>query len=181
MPQTVAMQRGAVSGTANGGWITIFTQSSGIAARVIPVNFEHWFSQSANSSNGSFQLAIVSSAGGGQIISGIGNTSGGQMQSVQITCSTNNAQDLLPLVGQAFQKQIAWKGGSTASPYNSGVTSLSVLYGASTSSTANAIGQFFMGNGDSLRYRVQGFYNSGKGQLSCTSNVNYSFVTVTES
>jgi hypothetical protein len=181
MAQTVAMQRGAISGTANGGWITVFTQSSGIAARVIPVNFEQYFSQSPNNNNGAFQLAIVSSAGGGQIISSIGNVGSSSFANFQITCTTNNAQDLIGLVGNAYQKSIGWRGSGTSTPYNAGVTSVNAYYGAGATSNANAIGQFFMGNGDSLRYRITATFNSGKSQPNCTTNVSYSFVTVTES
>ena len=181
MPQTVAMQRGSVSGSASGGWITLFTQSSGIAARVIPVNFEQYFSQSPNNNNGAFQLAIVSSAGGGQIISSIGNVGTSQLAGFQITCTTNNAQDLIAIVGVAAQKSISWKGSGTSTPYNAGVTSVNSYYGAGATSSANAIGQFFMGNGDSLRYRIFGTYNSGKSQPNCTTNASFSFVTITES
>jgi hypothetical protein len=181
MPQTVAMQRGTVSGSAGGGWITVFTQSTGLATRVIPVNFAHWLSQSPNNNTGYFQLAIASSTGGGQIISSMNGTGNTNMNSFQITCTTNNAQDLFAVSTTTAQKSIRWSaGGAGASPYNSGISSVSAQYGA-TGVSANAIGQFFMGPGDSLQYRVTAIFNQGKGTAVCTSNAHYSFVTVTES
>jgi hypothetical protein len=181
MPQTVAMQRGTVSGSASGGWITLFTQSGGIATRVIPVNFTHWFSQSANNNTAYFQLAIASSTGGGQIISSMNSTSSGNMNSFQITCTTNNAQDIVSVGTTAASKSIRWIGGGAgASPYNASISAVQNQYG-STGQSANAIGQFFMGPGDSLQYRVTGVFNQGKGTATCTSNAHYSFVTVTES
>ncbi len=181
MPQTVAMQRGSVSGTSNGNWITIFTQSSGIATRVIPVNLEHWMSPNPSSNNGSWQLAVVSSSGGGQIISSTsGSSSMNNYRGFQLTCCTNNAQDIVAVSTTATQKSIYWSSSTNASPYNSSYSNVNVSYGT-TGGTPNPIGQFFMGNGDSLRFRCFGNYNSGKSNPNTTSNVNFSFVTVTES
>ena len=124
MPQTVAIQRGSVSSTANGGWITLFTQSTGIA-RVIPVNFEHWFSQSPNGNTAYFQLAVSSSTGGGQIISGMNSTSSSQMIGFQITCTNTNAQDVFAVASTAVAKSINWSTGTTSSPFNSAISSFS--------------------------------------------------------
>jgi hypothetical protein len=180
MAQTIAMQRGSVSGTSNGNWITIFTQSSGIATRVIPVNLEHWLSTNPSTNNGSWQLAVVSSSGGGQIISSTSQTNMQNFRGFQLTCCTNNAQDIAAVSTTAVMKTINWNVNTNQTPYNTSYSSVQINYG-STSQTPNPIGQFFMGNGDSLRFRCYAFYNAGKTSPNTTSNVNFSFVTITES
>jgi hypothetical protein len=182
MPQTVAMQRGSVSSTASGGWITLFTQSSGIATRVIPINFEHWLSQNPNNNTGYFQLAIVSSSGGGQIISSYNGTPSQNLNSFQITCTNTNAADIATVSTTAVGRSIQWRTSSSgSSPYNASISNVSAGYGTTAQGNANAIGQFFMGSGDSLRYRITAIFNQGKGTSPCTTNASFSFVTITES
>jgi len=181
MPQTVAMQRGSVSGSASGAWITLFTQSSGIATRVIPINFEQYFSQSPNNNTGYFQMAIVSSSGGGQIITSTNGGGSNNIAGFQITCTNTNAADIAAVSTIAVAKSIFWRSSAGASPYNAAISTASANYGTTANGSPNPIGQFYMGNGDSLRYRITGIYNSGKGTATCTTNASFSFVTITES
>ena len=181
MAQTIAMQRGSVSSTASGAWINLFTQSTGIATRVIPINFEQWLSQSPNNNTGYFQLAIVSSAGGGQIISSFNGTPTQNLGGFQITCTNTNGADITGISTIAVGKSIQWRASAGGSPYNQAISSGSASYGTTAQGNANAIGQFFMGNGDSLRYRINAIFNQGKGTATCTTNANFSFVTITES
>jgi hypothetical protein len=99
----------------------------------------------------------------------------------QITCTNTNAQDIVGVSTTPFAKSITWKASSGASPYNAAISTASANYGTVAQGTANPIGQFYMGNGDSLRYRIYAFFNQGKGTATCTTNANFSFVTITES
>jgi hypothetical protein len=179
MAQTIQSKRGTVSASATGGWTTIFTQSAGVAARIVPINLEFWSSQSPRGETGYFQLAISSGSGGGQIISYLNVYGPSTTRGFQVPCQSFGAAGLQANSTQTFANKWTYSSSSSSSPYNSGITNVSQNIGVQNTQPEN-IGQFYMSNGDSLSFRCYLRFDSGKSVLNCTYNCNYDCIAITE-
>lgn len=182
MAQTIAMQRGGLSITTNGSWNTLFTQSSGTAARVIPNQFNGYFVYSPIFATIYFHVAIVSNSGGGQILCGTQGMYSSQIQSWQIACTGNQSAGNVSSANPPLYQSVLVNGSSAGStPYNSGYSSVNTSLGPAASSGITPIGQFFLGNGDSLQLRAYATRNAGKGSVPNNMQIYWNMTTITES
>jgi hypothetical protein len=181
MAQTIAMQRGSLSVTTDGSWNTLWTQNSGIAARVIPNQINGHYVYNPTGATIQFQLAITSSGGSGQILSMTQNMYSTQLNGWQIACTGNQSGNIIYGQNPAYNSTWGISGGASgSSPYNTSITNTSIANG-SPASHPPPVGQFFLGNGDSVRVRVTGQRPFGKGTTSNAMQIYWNFTTITES
>lgn len=182
MAQTIAMQRGGLSITTNTAWNTLWTQSSGIATRVIPNQFNGYFLYNPTGETNYFQVAIVSSAGSGQILSMTQGIYSSTLNSWQIQCVGNTVGSQIFGQNPGYFNSYGVTSGSTgSSPYGAGITSANLQMPVTGQSTPSPMGQFFLGNGDSVQIRCFSRRSSGKGYTSNNMQVYWNMTTITES
>jgi len=184
MPQTIALQRGTTTVTANGtDSVTLFTQSGGIATRVILNQLGAFFSADFNQ-NTSF--AVFHNVSGGQsFLLGLMKDSN-RRRSCQFApgAASNNA--FAGNVGQTSTSAFTQRSmmPSMGSNGTSGVGSAAAsqiqieYYGTTDANHHFAIfpSNFYMGPGDSLSLKVAALND----ETARTANISYSFTTITE-
>ena len=181
MAQTIAMQRGATSITASGGYNTLWTQSSGVATRVIPNMLTGYYTQSPLNITSYVTLSLQSSTGGSQVLGWLYTSSAGQYRTWQAGINYNATNQLAPV--STISAMNGWNLYTNGNGYiadNVANITYNLLI-QSTNSGFTPLGQFYMGNGDSLKIRAYSQYQSGKSQFNNTLQVAWSFTTVTES
>lgn len=181
MAQTIAMQRGSTSFTCDSTWNTLFTQSSGTATRVIPNQLNGNFNTALRSQIGYFQLALVSSSGSGQILSSVYSWYMNTFTGFQIACLGNQAGQYVSGQNPGVYSSYFLYTSSAATPYNASISASSLNFAYNAGTGPGPINQFYMGNGDSLRMRIYGIYNSGKGTANATCTTYWNMTTITES
>jgi hypothetical protein len=182
MAQTIAMQRGSLSVTADSTWNTLWTQSSGVAARVIPNQLNGNWVYNATGSTIYFHLAIVSSGGSGQILSMTNQMYFSTFNSWQIACTGNQSGNIVYGQNPGYLNSFGISSnGAGSTPYNAGITGVSLSMPTTAQSNPAPVGQFFLGNGDSVRVRVYGLRPSGKGTTNNVMQIYWNFTTITES
>jgi|Laugrespbdmm15dd_1035085.scaffolds.fasta_scaffold01150_4 hypothetical protein len=170
MPQTIAMHRGvgAVSVGSTGVPVTLFTQSGGIATRVIFNNFAFYCSNT--NSNINMVMRVDQSGGGILILTRMQVTgSGGNIPSM----GTNGAYQ--PVGGSSVSgSKIRYQINNNSATYpgtgNPDITSVLV-----TGDSGAMPQQFWIGPSDAVVINM--LNNSG----TFTMNYAYSFTTITES
>ena len=185
MAQTIVAQRGSTTVTSNGTTsVTLFTQSSGIATRVI-LNSVSWSTPNGTNYPRCSLMVNINGTGNETCVALLGGThpssSGGQtlfpsntyspLEGMQATSNyvsrwtvTNMSGSASNMLGKNLQNGYWGFGGpngATGTPNDS-----SIEYVPS---------QFWMNSGDSLVFRC---YRGGTAE---TANVYYSFTTITES
>ena len=182
MAQTIAMQRGATSITASGGYNTLWTQSSGVATRVIPNMLVGYWTQSPLNVASYVTLTLQSSTGGSQVLGWMYiSSSATQYRTWQAGINYNATNQMAPVsTSSAMNGWNLYTNGSGYIADNvANITyNLQIL---NVNSGFTPLGQFYMGNGDSLKIRSSSIYQSGKSQFNNTLQVAWSFTTVTES
>jgi len=170
MAQTIAMHRGvgAVSVGSTGVPVTLFTQSGGIATRVIFNNFAYYCS---NTNSNVILVMRVDQSGGGNLILTRGQItgSGGNIPSM----GTNGAYQPVggsSLSGIKLRFQINSTSGTYPGTGNPDITSSWV-----SGDNGAMPQQFWIGPSDAVVISMQN--NSG----TFTMNYAYSFTTITES
>jgi hypothetical protein len=181
MAQTIAMQRGSLSVTADSTWNTLWTQSSGVAARVIPNQINGNWVYSGTGATIYFQLAISSSSGSGQILSMTQGMYYSQFNSWQIGCTGNQSGNIVYGQNPSYLSTYGIIGPLGSSPYNGSLPSGQLQAPTTAQSSPSPVGQFFLGNGDSVRVRVYGLRPSGKGTAQNVMQIYWNFTTITES
>lgn len=182
MAQTIAMQRGSLSVTADSTWNTLFTQSSGVAARVIPNQINGNWVYSGTGSTIFFQLAIASSGGSGQILSMTQAMYFSTFNSWQIACTGNQSGNIVYGQNPGYLNSFGISSGSSGNPpYNTSISNVSLSMPTTAQSSPAPVGQFFLGNGDSVRVRVYGLRPSGKGTAQNVMQIYWNMTTITES
>lgn len=182
MAQTIAMQRGSLSVTADSTWNTLFTQSSGVAARVIPNQINGNWVYSPTGSNIYFHLAIVSSGGSGQILSMTQAMYHTTFNSWQIQCTGNQSGTIIYGQNPGYLNSFGVSsGGAGSTPYNASISNVNLSMPVTAQSVPAPVGQFFLGNGDSVRVRVYGLRPSGKGTAQNVMQIYWNMTTITES
>jgi hypothetical protein len=178
MPQTIALQRGTTTVAGNDTtYVTLFTQSGGIATRVIVNQLGIFFSSAPNTP---IRINVLHDSSGGQstLLGSLRDV--GQRRSVQFTPAAND-----PFAGNVGQtstsgfKQrprhpiVGSNGASGVGSANTGSTQIE-YYETTDANFYYSIlpSNFYMGPGDSLRMIVEG---------GSTANISYSFTTITES
>lgn len=185
MAQTVTMRRGTTSFTTGGSYNTIFTMSTGTAARIIPVVFTMYFTNALNiSGNNYMYIKVNSSAGGGQIISMQPNVNyqGSSIRQIQLNSTANQAGFGVQSLGTGGGQQATASLLSSNSGYleSMGYVSITIAYNLSASQP-QGLPNFWMGSGDSLQIKVLNQYQSGKSNINNTMQLAYSFVEIAES
>ena len=182
MAQTIAMQRGSLSVTTDSTWNTLFTQSSGVAARVIPNQINGTWVYSPTGSTIYFQVAITSSSGSGQILSMTQGMYSTTFNSWQIQCTGNQAGNIIYGQNPGYLNSFGVGASSVGStPYNASLVAGVLSMPVTAASAPAPIGQFFLGNGDSVRIRAYSLRPSGKGTASNVMSVYWNMTTITES
>ena len=186
MAQTVALQRGTTSVSAdNSSSVTLFTQSSGTATRVIVNSLGMYFSPQPNTGTQAFVLYVTSSGGQTTVIGIIRSSS--TSRSVQFTPAGSPTSQFLGGMnstnGQVypFVPNITSNGATGVG--SSAPNSVSVTYlSTSTGLPINIISSnFYIGPSDVISMKGFAQQVSGKSTTSCTMSISYSFTTITES
>jgi len=196
MPQTVALQRGTVSVSAdNTTQATLFTQSGGIATRVIINSLTVGFSPSLQSSRDlCIMVSLQQSGGHNSLLGYIFQTSYGN-SNFQFAPGVNTVNSFYgtPSSGNAptpsnklLSSQPVISGGGSGGIGNASAANVQFRYPSTTGEGVGNINtinsNFYMGPSDSIRMKIQGWYTSGKGaHLYSTATISYSFTTITES
>jgi len=183
MAQTIAMQRGTTTITANGtGPTTLFTQSGGTATRVIingisgysGSNYNYWCMMLSITNTGtSVNLPVAFKSTGGTFgacggfffLSGLGAASNGAAQKANTAATGTSAAVLLSNAN-------TWP--RSGDPVIVSVNDALTPNGSSGAVYEYCPQNFWIGPGDSV---CLGLYNSGGG----STNVAWNFTTVTES
>ncbi|NDG29902.1 hypothetical protein EB118_07370 [bacterium] len=186
MAQTIALQRGYTSTAASGGNVTLFTQSGGIATRVIVNNLSVCVSPSAYYTNYVPGILVnVAQSGGGSYVIGHAKVQ---------TWSGYSAMQFLPygpdnvFITQhtGYFPMILIGYSSTSGVGNaslSGGFSSNVQISSGNSYIYSGIASnFYIGPNDSVQIRVYAQYGDAySGIYPCTAYIYYSFTTITES
>jgi hypothetical protein len=189
MPQTIALQRGTTTLTGDGTTsVTLFTQSGGIATRVI-VNQLSFFFSSALDANADMRGIVYhqSSGGQGSVLGILKNTQGTtSLKAVQFPVGsfTNNpwtglspTATALPFMGVPYIGST----NATEDMLTSPTGSVNNTYSSTSNERGSAITQnFYIGPGDSIRIKFNARTNVNDVSTPTTVNIGYSFTTITE-
>lgn len=184
MAQTIAMQRGTTTVSATGiSEVTLFTQSGGIATRVILNQLGASISEVPNhaymtlihqvSGGQAFVLGILKYATSGprsfQFAPGV--SSANPFAAVPMLNSTSNS------LGRSSNPVIHSDGSNGVANITPSSVNVSWPDGSTDTRYSMLCSNFYMGPGDSLLVRCRADINSG----TATATISYSFTTITES
>jgi len=190
MPQTIALQRGTTTVTTDGSTqATLFTQSGGIATRVIPNAIGVYFNNpQPNTGFGNLLCGIYCTISGGQtLLVGYMNLGSSQYN--------RSFQFPIGAMPNAGASNGVWNTNNTiVSPTTPTITnnatfgigdlsltSLSINYPLGNNPRIAILpSSFYIGPSDIIRIRVFGLAPSGKSSTPTTAGVTYSFTTITE-
>jgi hypothetical protein len=182
MAQTIAAQRGSTTVTANGtSTVTLFTQSTGIATRVILNSVSFYTNNGA--SNTRMSLCININGTGNQTCVAIVGTSNGQagqgltmFPGCQPQAFTNITATANTYIDRWIPASLANK--NIGTDLQNGYWGYNGPNGSTQDSQGGSIeyvpSQFWMNSGDSLVFRCKSY-------VADTATVMYSFTTITES
>lgn len=183
MAQTIALQRGTTTVTTDGTTaVTLFTQSGGIATRVIFNALGISFATAANT--GGVYIALFHQQSGGQAtLIGYLNTNN-TTKNYQFNPGASPDNDFLGVYSSGQNSIMpaapVLRSGASSMSANAGSVSFTYQGGSNTQLSLMAK-NFYMGPGDSLFMKIDARYQSGKSQSTTTANISYSFTTITES
>ena len=187
MAQTIALQRGATTTPGNGNQTTLFTQSGGIATRVIP-NALGFYLNTPIPNNGTVVIGIYVAISGGQtlLVGYLNQGSSNFIRSFQfpIGAMPNSG----PYGNVFYAPQTTWQSTGFIPQINgtTGVGSLSIenlqlsFNPGSGSKFVSLPSSFYIGPSDSIVIRGYNVYQAGKTTTYPNINVTYSFTTITE-
>lgn len=184
MPQTIALQRGTTTvSTDNVTSVTLFTQSGGIATRVILNQLGFFFSGSPTA--GLIHAVVLHTVSGGQtfMLGILRDTDRRRSYQFPPGASSNSA-----FLGSATQTAASTSAVWSNFPIMSGTGSTGVGssdasgvitdYSTGTSAKYSMMpSNFYMGPGDSITMKIFAEVSGGP----TTANISYSFTTITES
>jgi len=184
MAQTIAAQRGSTTVTSNGQTsVTLFTQSSGVATRVI-LNSISWAGSSSGNNPRMSLMLNINGTGNETCVAILGatNATTASGQTMFPGCSPAPLTNITANPQAYIDRWLPVSWGDSSTPIGKKLTngywSFFGPNGSSQTSEAGSIeyvpSQFWMNSGDSLVFRC---YKSA----SETVNVYYSFTTITES
>jgi len=181
MAQTVALQRGSGTLSGNGtSAATLFTQSTGLATRVI-FNQLTWYLNSSTNSGGMRAILVLNSSGGQGSVIGLYNAASSSMWGGGFT--NKNAGNPMPGAGWNGSTTIISSSSmyqqSSAAAMGSNASAVSLSTGNSYYETMPT--NFWMGPSDSLSFRINAQQAGGKGSSPLTVTYSWSFTTITES
>lgn len=186
MAQTVALQRGTTTifgdGTTQG---TLFTQSGGIATRVMLAGFSGWCSLETNFVKVGLFLKHNGSSANTTMVGFRTFTSNANIACYDITPGYENTKTLgigTSVGANATTQEVSMYGNVAGRSFGSSTYNIDnfAVWGQNTSAANNAVTintipqQFWIGPNDVLCAKI---YDSN----TLTHNITYSFVTVTES
>lgn len=185
MAQTIVAQRGSTTVTTNGQTsVTLFTQSSGIATRVI-LNSVSWGAANGGMNPRMSLMININGTGNETCVAILGgtNASGGNGQTMFPNCSPFPMNNTTAVANAYIDRWIVASLGGSSTMIGKNLTNgYWLFYGPNGSDQSSQFAniefvpsQFWMNSGDSLVFRC---YKSGSAE---TANVYYSFTTITES
>jgi hypothetical protein len=183
MPQIIALQRGTTTVTANGSSsATLFTQSGGLATRVIVNQLSLTYDFAADT--GTVQVGVYHESFGGQtsLIGLFRRLDASSFRAVQfpVGAFTNNNWGGTPLpTGADFLATVPVLGHTQASGdmFSTSPSNINVGY-STTSNTRFSVlpSNFYIGPSDSVKIKTNFSSSSG----TATATISYSFTTITE-
>ena len=185
MPQTIALQRGVTTLNTNGTTVgTLFTQSGGLATRVIVNNLGITFAQLPQ---GQVRIAVyVNSFGGQSTLLGYLNTPSGPKRSYQFPPGGSSSNPFNGFFNSGSNVYIysvpAIVSNNNTTGIGSGIPNNIIFeYPSSSNQVISLIANnFYIGPNDSVTMRVEAVVPSGKLLVSTTASISYSFTTITE-
>ena len=188
MAQTIAIQRGTTTVSANGNTtVTLFTQSGGTATRVILNQLLVYFSSGPPGvQNNGMNLYLTSSSGYSSVIGSMKFGSTTSQWAFQFPAGAPNSGFNGTSAGTSnsinSSNPFIYQSGGSGDMLANATNNIQVQYSNSSYDAYSVIpANFYIGPGDALKLKVRGLYASGKGTASGTANVGYSFTTITES
>jgi hypothetical protein len=185
MAQTVALQRGTTSVTANNtSSVTLFTQSGGTATRVIVNSLNITFSPQPNTGT-QYVLLVVTPSGGQSAVIGLLRTSSANV-AMQFTPAGSPDNQFLAQPyynGNFYSPNPAITGNSSSGVGASNASSVGITWVSnSTGLPLNIISSnFWIGPSDVVSMKAFAQQVAGKSTTNCTMSISYSFTTITES
>jgi hypothetical protein len=184
MAQTIALQRGTTTLTANGtDSVTLFTQSGGTATRVI---LNQLGASLSNVPNNAYMTLIHQVSGGQTFVLGILKYGSSGARSFQFAPGASSANPFaaIPMLtstsnsgGRAPTPIIHSDGSDGVANIAPNIVSVTWPTGAAEDRYGMLCSNFYMGPSDSLRIRCKA--DLGEGYP--TATISYSFTTITES
>jgi hypothetical protein len=188
MPQTIALQRGTTTVTTNGETqATLFTQSGGIATRVIPNAIGVFFSNPQPQASVLLCGIYCTISGGQTLLVGYMHLGSGfyarsfqfPISSIPNTGPSNGVWNSNNTIVSSTNPTIT--NNATLGIGDLSITSLSINYPLGNNPRMAMLpSSFYIGPSDIIRIRVYGLAQSGKSQIPTTANITYSFTTITE-
>lgn len=178
MAQTIALQRGTTSVTADGTIVTLFTQSGGTATRVI-LNQLSWYLNAIQNSGSPTAIVLHTSSGGQTSVLGYYRRTNGSMYSGQFLIGGNNSA--WNSTGAASTGNISSNPAMTGGSGGMGNDQPSLEYSGTSTYTSSMPSTFYIGPGDSIKIKIYSSAGTGKSFVYRTANIGYSFTTITES
>lgn len=190
MPQTIALQRGTTFVNSDGNsFATLFTQSGGIATRVIANQLSISLGGPATA-NLIFSAAIYLQSSGGQtsVIGMLRNTQGSLgMKNMQwpVGSFTTNPWTFGLVGGTSGLGPTTVLLGTTQNVSDMGAMNTSNITVYSSDTSHNRFStlpqNFYIGPSDAIRFKCYAYSGSGKGLFAVGATISYSFTTITES
>lgn len=194
MAQTVALQRGSTTVTADGSsTVTLFTQSGGTATRVIVNRLGVTFSASINTAQILSIVFYMTQTGSSTLMLGlIRRTSSGNrafqfVPGVNTANSFSNASSIYNAAQPTYYLPTnpVIHGSGTNGTASGDASTLQIEYcgtGANAQTLINVLNSnFYMGPSDLVGMKIYGVTTSGKSYVATTATISYSFTTITES
>lgn len=184
MPQTIALQRGTTTVTANStSAVTLFTQSGGLATRVIVNQLAVSFSDLVDETQTTVGVYHESSGGQTSLIGLFRRTDATSIRALQfpVGAFTNNNWGGTPFPSSSEysnQLPIIFQGSTAGDMFSSNPNSIQAVYSNPTHLRFAVLpSNFYIGPNDSIRIKIRGF-NTSSGAT--TATISYSFTTITE-
>jgi hypothetical protein len=181
MAQTVALQRGtgtlSTTGTTS---VTLFTQSGGLATRVI-FNQLTWYLNAGTSSAGMTAILCLNSSGGQSSVIALYRANSSTMWGGNFVNKNNgnpmprsiyNGSGMVMSTSSMYQQSAAQAIGTNAG-------TVTINQGSSYIDTMPT--NFWIGPSDALTFKMSANNPAGKGTSPLTCTYSYSFTTITES
>lgn len=189
MPQTIALQRGTTTVSGDGSSaVTLWTQSDGLATRVIVNQLCMSFGSTASNVAGFAAVLYLQSSGGqASVLGKLESTNEGGGFASQWGVGASNANGFGGTGGGSPNTEVksasplVRQAGTAGDMLASNASSVTVNYSVGNVIRAgNLPSNFYIGPNDQLRMKVLAQRNQGKGNFPLTATISYSFTTITE-
>lgn len=184
MPQTIALQRGTTTVTADSSSsVTLFTQSGGLATRVIVNQLCMSFDSTVDDIQTTAAVYHESSGGQTSMIGLFRRVDATTMRALQfpVGAFTNNNWEGAPFPSNSESSArlpIIFQGNAIGDMFNTSPNSIQVVYSNPVNIRFAVLpSNFYIGPSDSIKMKIRAFSTSTG---ATTATISYSFTTITE-